>query len=160
MKILMVCLGNICRSPIAEGVMQHIVREQGLDWQIDSAGTNNYHTGESPHRSSQKVCRQYGIDISHQRARQFRSSDFDTYDHILVMAADVYDDVSRLAPSETALQKVHFFLDSLSPGKQASVPDPWYGDESGYAPVFDLIQRGCNAWLTFFTGNTPIFNRS
>ncbi|MNU21880.1 Low molecular weight protein-tyrosine-phosphatase PtpA [compost metagenome] len=155
----MVCLGNICRSPIAEGVMQHIIREHDLDWRVDSAGTNNYHTGESPHRFAQKVCLQNGIDISHQRARQFRSSDFDAYDYILVMAADVYDDVSRIAPSETALRKVHFFLDSLSPGQQASVPDPWYGDESGYAPVFDLIQRSCNTWLTFFTGNTPIFNR-
>lgn len=155
----MVCLGNICRSPIAEGVMQHIVREQGLDWQIDSAGTNNYHTGESPHRSSQKICRQNGIDISKQRARSFHRNDFDTYDHIFVMAADVYDNIRRMAPSESALEKVHFFLDSLSPGMQEAVPDPWYGDESGYIPVFDLIQRGCRAWMPLLMGNTPFFNR-
>lgn len=159
MKILIVCLGNICRSPIAEGVMRHIAKADGLDWQIDSAGTNNYHTGERPHRFSQKICLQYGIDISDQRARQFRRSDFDTYDYIFVMAQDVYHDLSRLAPSETAMKKVHFFLDSIAPGMQEAVPDPWYGDESGYTPVFELIQRGCNAWMPLLMGNTPIFNR-
>lgn len=158
MKILMVCLGNICRSPIAEGVLQHMALEQGLDWQVDSAGTNSYHTGEQPHRFSQKVCLQYGIDISRQRARRFRSGDFSDYDHIMVMAADVYEEVCRLAQTDADRQKVHFFLDSLSPGKRSSVPDPWYGDETGYMPVFDLIQRGCEAWVHFFTKNNGVFN--
>ena len=86
MKILMVCLGNICRSPIAEGVLRHKVKEHGLDWTVESAGTNPYHTGEAPHKYSQKVCLTHGIDISGQRARTFTKNDFEAYDVIYAFA--------------------------------------------------------------------------
>src|SRR5574337_1065906 len=93
MKILMVCLGNICRSPLAEGVLKHKVEKVGLNWQIDSAGTNGYHVGEAPHKLKQKVARLNGIEICDQRARRFVKEDFDRYDKIYAMADDVIDDI-------------------------------------------------------------------
>ena len=147
MKILIVCLGNICRSPIAEGVLQQLAIEAGLSWQIASAGTNGYHTGEAPHKYSQKICRKYGLDIGEQRATRFKVSDFDTYDLIYVMARDVYNEVRLLARTEADLQKVQFFLEELFPGEQREVPDPWYGNEFGYEPVFQLIKEGSEAIL-------------
>jgi len=147
----MVCLGNICRSPIAEGVMKKLVAERKLDWQVDSAGTNGYHIGEAPHKYSQKVCKKHGIDISNQRARRFSSKDFEQYDLIFVMAADVYDDLQRWAPKPEDMEKVHYFLDALYPNVSAEVPDPWYGDESGYEPVYQMIAKGCEAILDKWT---------
>src|SRR6478672_7508774 len=97
MKVLMVCLGNICRSPLAEGILKHKAEQAGLNWQVDSAGTNGYHIGEAPHRFSQKVAKLNGIDICEQRARQFVKEDFDRYDKIYAMADDVVDDIKRLA---------------------------------------------------------------
>ncbi len=85
MKILMVCLGNICRSPLAEGIMQHLVKQHGLDWEVDSAGTGNWHVGQGPDKRSTRVARDNGIDISGQVCRVFNVRDFDTFDHILVM---------------------------------------------------------------------------
>jgi len=145
MKILMVCLGNICRSPIAEGVLRHKIRQHGLDWQVASAGTNGYHTGQPPHRFSQKICRQNGIDISAQRARRFAAKDLEAYDRIYVMAEDVYLDIEAIARNHTRLDKVDYFLNELHPGSNASVPDPWYGDEDGYLSVYEMIEQTCEA---------------
>ena len=97
MKILFVCLGNICRSPLAEGILRQKALAAGLDWEVDSAGTNGYHTGEAPHALSQKVARLNGIDISLQRARQFTPADFQRFDKIYAMAGDVVDDIRRIA---------------------------------------------------------------
>src|SRR5215218_64992 len=97
MKILMVCLGNICRSPLAEGILRHKAKEAGLQWQVDSAGTNGYHVGEAPHPLSQKVARLNGVDICNQKARQFVKEDLDRYDKIYPMADDVVDDMKRIA---------------------------------------------------------------
>jgi protein-tyrosine phosphatase len=144
MKILMVCLGNICRSPIAEGVLLHKIQQHGLNWTVASAGTNGYHTGEAPHRFSQKVCLQHTIDISAQRASRFTVKDLDRYDIIYAMATDVYDDICRIAGSRP-IAHVRLFLDELDGPSGASVPDPWYGDESGYLPVFRLIDKACDA---------------
>jgi len=130
---------------MAEGLLRHKIKEQGLDWQVDSAGTNSYHTGEAPHRHSQKVCLQNGIDISAQRARTFTPADFDTYDIIYAMADDVYREISRMGGRHAQMGKVAYFLNELEPGSNRSVPDPWYGDEDGYAPVFELINRTCDA---------------
>lgn len=143
MKILMVCLGNICRSPIAEGVMRHKIKEAGLNWAVASAGTNGYHTGEEPHRFSQKVCRNHGIDISGQRAQRFAAQDLDRYDVIYAMADDVYEDIRRVARSGAGMDKVKLFLEELEPGSGASVPDPWYGSEEGYLPVYEMIEKTC-----------------
>ncbi len=145
MRILMVCLGNICRSPIAEGILKHKAEQHGLDWIVESAGTNSYHTGEAPHRFSQKVCKQHGIDISGQRARTFTAADFGKYDKIYVLAGDVYDNVQRIGGQNAAMKKVDYLLNELNPGSNESVTDPWYGNEEGYQPVYDIIEQACDA---------------
>lgn len=147
MKILMVCLGNICRSPLAEGVLKHKAKEAGLHWQIDSAGTNGYHVGEAPHHLSQKVARLNGIDICDQRARQFVKEDFDRYDKIYAMADDVVDDIKRIAKNKYDASKVDLFLNELYPGKNLSVPDPWYGPEPGYHEVYKMIDETCDRMI-------------
>lgn len=145
MKILMVCLGNICRSPLAEGIMQEKVRKAGLNWKIDSAGTNGYHVGERPHHLSQKVAKLHGIDISQQVARRFTKADLEHYDKIYVMAADVLDELKQITGNKTMLNNVELFLNSLYPGKNMDVPDPWYGTEDGYHEVYALIEKTCDA---------------
>lgn len=145
MKILMVCLGNICRSPIAEGILKSKAEALHLNWTIDSAGTNNYHIGEAPHLYSQKVCLQHGIDISSQRARRFTPKDFETYDIIYALAQDVYEEIRNISENGASMHKVSLFLRELNPASPASVPDPWYGDESGYLPVYQLIEQACEA---------------
>lgn len=145
MKILMVCLGNICRSPLAEGILQEKVNKAGLDWIVDSAGTNGFHTGEAPHRLSQKVAKLNGIDISKQISRRFIKEDLDHYDKIYVMADDVLEEMKYFLGHETASNKVEFFLESLYPGQQRNVPDPWYGTEKGYHEVYALIDEACDA---------------
>jgi protein-tyrosine phosphatase len=143
MKILMVCLGNICRSPIAEGVLQHKAQKAGLNWIVESAGTNGYHNGEAPHHLSQKITISKGIDISHQRSRQFKKSDFFNYDLIYAMASDVMSDMKFIGGNEYDNEKTFLFLDELFPGEAKDVPDPWYGEEDGYVEVYDLIDKAC-----------------
>lgn len=145
MKILMVCLGNICRSPLAEGIMQEKAFKAGLTWSIESAGTNQYHTGEAPHPLSQKVARLHGIDISHQRARRFSAADFEIYDMIFALAADVMEEMKRIAGKKFDPGKARLLLDALYPGENRDVPDPWYGPEPGYHEVFALIDKACDA---------------
>ena len=145
MKILMVCLGNICRSPLAEGILQHKANAAGLNWTVDSAGTNGLHVGEAPHHLSQKVANQNGIKICDQRARKFEAKDFENYDKIYVMAEDVMNDVKRIAGNYFDADKADYFLNELNAGKNQDVPDPWYGEEDGYVEVYDLINKTCEA---------------
>ena len=135
----MVCLGNICRSPLAEGILREKARAAGLDWVVDSAGTNGCHTGEAPHPLSQKVARQHGIDISGQRARRFTAADFQRFDKIYAMADDVVDDMRRIAGRAFEPAKVDLLLNEVYPGSNEDVPDPWYGPEPGYHEVYALI---------------------
>jgi protein-tyrosine phosphatase len=143
MKILMVCLGNICRSPLAEGILQQRANEAGLNWQVDSAGTNGLHVGEAPHHLSQKVAKLNGIDIGRQRSRRFVKDDFDRFDIIYAMAPDVIDDMRRIAGQRFDAAKAPLLLDVLYPGQGREVPDPWYGPEPGYHEVFALIDKAC-----------------
>jgi protein-tyrosine phosphatase len=143
MKILMVCLGNICRSPLAEGILQHRAWEAGLQWSVESAGTNGYHTGEAPHRLSQKVAKLNGIDISQQRSRKFVPEDFERFDMIYAMAEDVVDEMRRIAGSRFRAEKVDLLMNILHPGQDRDVPDPWYGAEPGYHEVFRMIDDAC-----------------
>ncbi len=145
MKILMVCLGNICRSPLAEGILQHKAEETGLNWKVESAGTNGLHNGEAPHHLSQKVARQNGVNICNQISREFTAGDFDNFDKIYVMAEDVLADVKRIAGKKYDPTKIDFFLNELQPGKNKEVPDPWYGEEDGYLEVYELINKTCDA---------------
>lgn len=144
MKILMVCLGNICRSPLAEGILQEKAFKAGLTWSIESAGTNSYHTGEPPHPLSQKVAKLNGIDISRQRARRFTPEDFEVYDKIYALAADVLEDIRRIAGKKFDPAKVDLLLNELYPGENRDVPDPWYGPEAGYHEVYKLIDKACD----------------
>ncbi len=147
MKILMVCLGNICRSPLAEGILQDKAFKAGLTWSIESAGTNSYHSGEPPHLLSQKAARMKGIDISKQRARRFSAEDFKVYDKIYALAQDVLEDMKRIAGKEFENSKVDLLMNELYPGKNMDVPDPWYGPEPGYHEAFKLIERCCDKIL-------------
>ncbi len=139
----MVCLGNICRSPLAEGILKHKAKEAGLHWTVESAGTNGYHVGEPPHKLSQKVAKLNGVDICEQRARRFVKEDFDRYDKIYAMAGDVLDDMKRIARDRYDASKVDLLLNEVHPGEHRSVPDPWYGPEPGYHDVYQLIQIAC-----------------
>jgi protein-tyrosine phosphatase len=153
MKILMVCLGNICRSPLAEGILQEKAFKAGLAWSVESAGTNGYHNGEAPHHLSRKVALLNGIDISQQRSRKFTPADFDTYDKIYAMAGDVVDDMRRIAGKKFDAAKVELLLNELHPGRNLDVPDPWYGTEPGYHEVFKLIDEACDAIIATYAGN-------
>ena len=137
----MVCLGNICRSPLAEGVMRHLVNEQGLGWQIASAGTGNWHVGQAPDKRSIAVAKNYGYDISTQRARHFIASAFDEFDHILVMDKNNYRDVLSLAETEEQKKKVRLFLTN-----EAEVRDPYY-DNDLFEPVLLEIEARCKEML-------------
>lgn len=132
----MVCLGNICRSPLAEGIMRHLAHEYGLDWHIDSAGTGNWHVGEGPDRRSTRTAHNHGIDISTQVCRLFKVSDFDAFDLILVMDRNNLSDILAIARNEEDAKKVRLLLGDKI------VPDPYY-DDSQFEPVFQLIEHGC-----------------
>jgi protein-tyrosine phosphatase len=144
MKILMVCLGNICRSPLAHGILEHLVNERGLDWGIDSAGTGDWHVGEQPDKRSIAVAKKYGVDISGQCCRQFDVSDFDRYDHILVMDYSNLNDIKALARTEDDHAKVSLFL------KDAIVPDPYY-DDNQFDLVYKMIEKRAKEITEEFT---------
>ena len=143
MKILMVCLGNICRSPMAEGILQNKANKLNLQWQIDSAGTANYHIGEPPHHLSQKVCRLNKINISQHKGRQFAKEDMLFYDKIYVMDNNNYSDVKHICGNLFDENKVDLLLNELYSGENKNIPDPWYGNEDGYHKVFEMIGKAC-----------------
>lgn len=145
MKILMVCLGNICRSPLAEGILQEKIKKAGLNWKVDSAGTNGFHVGEPPHRLSQKVAKMRGIDIGNQKCRRFVKEDFDRFDIIYAMATDVITEMKWIGKDRYNSTIVKLIMDESYPGKNRDVPDPWYGTEPGYHQVYELIDEACEA---------------
>ena len=150
MKILMVCLGNICRSPLAEGILQEMAKKAGLDWVVESAGTNGYHTGEPPHQLSIKVAALNGIDISKQRSRKFVADDFDRYDVIFAMAEDVIDDMRRIAGKKFNDKKAALLLSLMDEAQNLDVPDPWYGTEPGYHETYAIIYSACENIISKF----------
>ena len=151
----MVCLGNICRSPLAEGILKHKAAAAGLNWTIDSAGTNGYHIGEAPHQLSQKVARMNGIDICDQRARRFSAADFDHYDKIYALADDVMQEMRRIARQKFDPAKAELLMNELYPGKNMDVPDPWYGPEPGYHDVYKMIDKVCERIIEKYSTPTP-----
>jgi protein-tyrosine phosphatase len=138
MKILMVCLGNICRSPLAEGIMQKLIDDNKLNWSVASAGTNGLHNGEAPHKLSQKVATINGVNISHQRSQKITSNDIKNYDLIFAMADDVLYDIKKIAKNDFDDKKIQLFLANGN-----DVPDPWYGGEDGFHIVYDIIEKRC-----------------
>ena len=144
MKILMVCLGNICRSPVAEGVLKHLSTKKNLALDIDSAGTAGYHIGEQPDKRSIKNAKKNGVDISKLKARKFSTADFDEFDRIFVMDENNYKNVISISSEKHHQQKVEFLLNQLLPGKNLPVPDPYYGNEKEFEDVFQLIYKACD----------------
>jgi len=150
MKILMVCLGNICRSPLAEGIMQNKVDQNNLDWEVDSSGTGAWHSGELPDPRSIKVAQQHNIDITNQRGRQFKKQDLDIFDLILTMDASNYQNVKRLATTKEQESKIHLIMNFASPGMNQIVPDPYYGDD-GFENVFEMLDKACECIVKQFS---------
>jgi protein-tyrosine phosphatase len=155
MKILMVCLGNICRSPLAEGILRDKALKAGLNWSVESAGTEDYHIGSPPHPLSQKVARMNGIEIRDQRARMFVPEDFERFDKIYALANDVVHDIKLIAKNKFNQSKIDLLLNELYPGENMDVPDPWYGTEEGYHRAYKLISAACEAIIKKYS----IFNR-
>lgn len=149
----MVCLGNICRSPLAEGILQDKAFKAGLNWSVESAGTESYHVGQPPHFLSQKIGRLNGIDISNQRARRFIVDDLETYDKIYALASDVIEDMKLIAGRKFNPKRVDLLMNELYPGKNMDVPDPYYGSESGYHEAYDLIDKACDAIIKKYSIN-------
>ena len=145
----MVCLGNICRSPLAEGIMQWKAAQAGFDWHIDSAGTGYWHSGQLPDQRSIQTARAHGIDITGQRARQFQQADFGRFDKIFVMDTQNLRDVLRMARNEEDRAKVELMLHPTRPGEEKSVPDPYF-DDSGFEEVFQMLEEACEAFVARF----------
>ncbi|MDA8970235.1 low molecular weight phosphotyrosine protein phosphatase [Flavobacteriaceae bacterium] len=140
-KILMVCLGNICRSPLAEGILQS--KLDANFFSVDSAGTAAYHIGELPDQRSIAVAKKHGIDISNQKARKFDIKDFIEFDIIYAMDKENYQNICSLAKNKTELQKVKMILDKVKPSQNLSVPDPYYGGDDGFQNVYQLLDEAC-----------------
>ncbi|UUC45616.1 low molecular weight protein-tyrosine-phosphatase [Flavobacterium cerinum] len=140
-KILMVCLGNICRSPLAEGILQS--KLPATSFIVDSAGTGGWHAGELPDKRSILTAKNKGIDITNQRARQFKLADFQNFDYIFAMDNSNYKDIIRLAPDEASKNKVKLILNELYPGENIPVPDPYYGEQNGFEQVYNLLDDAC-----------------
>jgi protein-tyrosine phosphatase len=146
MKILMVCLGNICRSPLAEGIMKYKARQAGLAWVVDSAGTGFWHVGELPDSRSIATARQFGIDITDQRARQFQAADLERFDKIFVMDTHNLRDVLRHARNDEHRAKIELILNQIHPNQDRSVPDPYY-DDDGFEEVFRMLDAACEEFI-------------
>ena len=146
MRILMVCLGNICRSPLAEGILRHKAAQRNLDWQIESAGTGDWHIGQSPDPRSIATASKYGINIGEQRGRHFQPADFERFDKILVMDSQNLRDVLSLAKTEEQRAKVALILHYSHPGENRSVPDP-YWDDNGFEAVYAMLDTACDRFL-------------
>lgn len=156
MKLLMVCIGNICRSPLAEGIMKEKLATVGLNFYVDSAGMINYHAGENPDYRSIDVAKQNGIDISKQIARVFTKRDLDDFDFIFAMDTSVYNHLRALASSEIHKEKIHRFLDFADWKISSEVPDPYYGTKKDFEDVFQLLNESSEKIIEKFLKNKKI----
>jgi protein-tyrosine phosphatase len=151
MKILMVCLGNICRSPLAEGILRNKIESKAKKFPslqnitVDSAGTGSWHVGDPPDHRAIAVAKKFGVDISMLTGRQFSEKDFDHFDKIFVMDHENYKDVLRLARNKTDESKVQLILNADEANSNRAVPDPYYGGEDGFIRVYKLIEKSCDA---------------
>lgn len=143
MKILFVCLGNICRSPLAEGIMLSLNAKLQLGWTIDSAGTSNYHIGEAPDSRSISNAAKHGVDLSTLRARQFKQEDFAKFDYVLAMDKNNLNNVLQLATTDAEKKKAFLFLEFVHHKTLKEVPDPYYGSSEDFEQVFQLVYEAC-----------------
>ena len=135
----MVCLGNICRSPLAEGIL----KSKAKNLEVDSAGTAGYHVGKQPDIRSIDIAKKYDINLTNQRARQFSTRDFDDFDKIYVMDNDNYSKIIRLARNQEDMDKVDLILNEIYPKEYKSVPDPYYGGDEGFQNIYNLLETSC-----------------
>ena len=135
----MVCLGNICRSPLAEGIL----KSKTKNLEVDSAGTAGYHIGKQPDFRSIDIAKKHDIDLTSQRARQFSTRDFDDFDKIYVMDNDNYSKIISLARSQEEIDKVDLILNEIYPEEYKSVPDPYYGGDEGFQNIYNLLENSC-----------------
>ena len=142
-------MGNICRSPMAQGILEHQLKLQNLDWEIDSAGTGGWHKGEAPDKRAVAEAKKNGIDISHQQARQIQLEDFQKFDHIFVMDTDNYNDVRNLTQNEEFKNKVQFLTEYLYPKRNVAVPDPYYNGR--FSEAFELMDTAIEKLLAKLT---------
>lgn len=160
MRILMVCLGNICRSPLAEGILRHKINNRSLKWHIDSAGTAGWHEGTPPHELSCKVAKLNGFDISDQRSRPLVAEDFDRFDYLFVMDRSNYTNVKELAGVRFNPAQVKMILNEVYPGENREVPDPWSYGIDAYHSVYDMLDQACEQLieniLNAQTKNKPV----
>lgn len=145
MKILTVCLGNICRSPLAQGILEKVIAEHGLDWEVDSAGTSGWHAGERPDSRSIEIARKNGVSISHQRSRMFSPKDFKVFDFILVMDDENLKNVLAMAADEASKKKVSLILDHDPASPVDEVPDPYY--DNSFQRSYELIYDAAHAFV-------------
>ena len=138
----MVCLGNICRSPLAEGILKSKINSEAIF--VDSAGTGAYHVGNLPDKRSIEVAKKYGLDITNQRARKFVVSDFDEFDFIYTMDESNYYNILDLARNKEDESKVKMILNESQPNRNLSVPDPYYGGNQGFENVYKMLDEACN----------------
>ena len=143
MKILFVCLGNICRSPLAKGIMRDKIHRNGLNAEVDSAGFEAFHVGNSADYRSIQIASRHGIDIRDHKARKFKSEDFDRFDRIYVMDHLNYADVIGAARDDTDKAKVDFIMNLVDPGVDLAVPDPYYGGKDGFENIFRMLDNAC-----------------
>ncbi len=147
-SILMVCLGNICRSPLAEGILRSKAEKYGIKIRIDSAGTSNYHIGEQPDKRTIANALKHGVDLSKLKGRQFTTKDFDDFDIIFVMDSSNYTNVTALARNENDKNKVELILNRQFPDSNKPVPDPYFGGEQGFEDVYNLLDEVCENIIT------------
>ena len=138
----MVCLGNICRSPLAKGILWS--KGKHLNLEVDSAGTAAYHIGKQPDIRSIEIANKYAIDLNQQRARQFSRADFDKFDIIYAMDTNNYAHLISLASSETERNKIRMILNEINPNSYQSVPDPYYGGDNGFQDVYNMLDKACD----------------
>jgi len=148
MKVLMVCLGNICRSPLAHGIMDHLIADYDLSWTVDSAGTAGYHEGELPDERSIAEAQRHGLDITDQRSRKLTVDDFYSFDLIIAMDAQNYQNIIRLKPSDSNT-KVEMMLNYSFPNENRQVPDPYY--DGGFDLVYKMLYKACESLINSYT---------
>lgn len=141
-KILMVCLGNICRSPLAEGILASKLPKN--KFKVDSAGTGSWHIGNAPDERSISTAKKNGIIISSQKCRQFTKNDFDFFDYIYVMDSTNYKDIIELSENQEHKKKVQLILNDLFPNENVDVPDPYYGLQNGFDLVYQMLNEACD----------------
>jgi protein-tyrosine phosphatase len=141
----MVCLGNICRSPMAKAILIKKLNEKNITWvEVDSAGTSDYHIGGKADRRTIESGKKHGIDLSSHRGRQFEREDFEEFDLIYAMDSENHANMLYLARNEEEAKKVKLILNELNPGSNQSVPDPWFGGEKDFEKVFHMLDKACD----------------